>query len=118
MTRRTKIAAALIFLGILHGLALFAGFLAPYPYAEQHREFPYARPTPIHLSRQQFLVHGRLFGVREPGVIFLLGSDAYGRDVFSRLLYCGRVSLFTGLLAAFLALALGLALGIAAGFYG
>jgi peptide/nickel transport system permease protein len=109
MTRRTKIAAALIFLGILHGLALFAGFLAPYPYAEQHREFPYAPPTPI---------HGRLLGAREPGVFFLLGTDAYGRDVFSRLLYGGRVSLFTGLLAAFLSLGLGLALGTAAGFYG
>jgi hypothetical protein len=57
MTRRTKIAAALIFLGILHGLALFAGFLAPYPYAEQHREFPYAPPTGI---------HGRLLGARAP----------------------------------------------------
>jgi peptide/nickel transport system permease protein len=109
MTRRTKIAAALVFLGILHGLALFAGFLAPYPYAEQHREFPYAPPTPI---------HWRLSGAREPDVVFLLGSDAYGRDVFSRLLYGGRVSLFTGLLAAFLSLALGLALGTAAGYYG
>jgi peptide/nickel transport system permease protein len=109
MTRRTKIAAALIFLGILHGLALFAGFLAPYPYAEQHREFPYAPPTPI---------HGRLVGAREPGGFFLLGTDAYGRDVFSRLLYGGRVSLFTGLLAAFLSLGLGLALGTAAGYYG
>jgi peptide/nickel transport system permease protein len=38
--------------------------------------------------------------------------------VFSRLLYGGRVSLFTGLLAAFLSLGLGLALGMAAGFYG
>jgi peptide/nickel transport system permease protein len=94
-----------MFLGILHGLALFAGFLAPYPYAEQHREFPYSPPTP-------------LVGARAPGVVFLLGTDAYGRDVFSRLLYGGRVSLFTGLLAAFLSLALGLALGTAAGFYG
>jgi peptide/nickel transport system permease protein len=57
-------------------------------------------------------------GARAPGVVFLLGTDAYGRDVFSRLLYGGRVSLFTGLLAAFLSLALGLALGTAAGFYG
>jgi peptide/nickel transport system permease protein len=55
---------------------------------------------------------------RAPEVVFLLGTDAYGRDVFSRLLYGGRVSLFTGLLAAFLSLALGLALGTAAGFYG
>ena len=54
MSRRTKIAAALVFLGILHGLVIFAGFLAPYPYAEQHREFPYAPPTPIHWSRLQF----------------------------------------------------------------
>jgi peptide/nickel transport system permease protein len=118
MTRRRKIAAALVLLGILHGLAIFAGFLAPYPYAEQHREFPYAPPTGIHWSRLQFLVHGRLVGVREPGVIFLLGTDGYGRDLFSRLLYGGRVSLLTGLLAAFLSLALGLALGTAAGFYG
>jgi peptide/nickel transport system permease protein len=56
--------------------------------------------------------------VPEPGVVFLLGSDAYGRDVFSRLLYGGRVSLFTGLLAALLSLGLGLALGTLAGFYG
>ena len=109
MSRRTKIAAALVFLGILHGLAIFAGFLAPYPYDEQHREFPYSPPTPI---------HGRLLGARTPNFVFLLGTDAYGRDVFSRLLYGGRVSLFTGLLAAFLSLGLGLALGTAAGFYG
>jgi peptide/nickel transport system permease protein len=118
MTRRTKIAAALVLLGILHGFAIFAGFLAPYPYAEQHREFPYAPPTGIHWSHLQFLRHGRLVGVREPEVIFLLGSDAYGRDLFSRLLYGGRVSLFTGLLAAFLSLGLGLALGTVAGYYG
>ena len=138
MTRPTKIAAALAFLGILHALAIFAGFLAPYPYAEQHREFPYAPPTRIHFRHLrpfvygwaegredttrsypiQFLVHGRLFGVREPGVVFLLGSDAYGRDLFSRLLYGGRVSLLTGLLAAFLSLGLGLALGTVAGFHG
>jgi peptide/nickel transport system permease protein len=131
MTRRTKIAASGVFLGILHGLAIFAGFLAPYPYAEQHRQFPYAPPTRIHFSGLhpfvqdttrsypiQFLIHGRLFGVREPGVIFLLGSDAYGRDLFSRLLFGGRVSLLTGLLAAFLSLGLGLALGTAAGFHG
>jgi peptide/nickel transport system permease protein len=131
MSRRRKIAAALVFLGILHGLAIFAGFLAPYPYAEQHREFPYAPPTRIHWSGLrpfvqegarrypiQFFVHGRLVGVREPGVIFLLGSDGYGRDLFSRLLYGGRMSLLTGLLAAFLSLGLGLALGTVAGFHG
>jgi peptide/nickel transport system permease protein len=61
---------------------------------------------------------GRLFGVVPPGVLFLMGSDAYGRDIFSRLLYGARVSLFTGLLAAALSLGIGALLGIASGFYG
>jgi len=133
MTRRMRIGLTLTFLGILHGAVLLAGFLAPYPFAEQHREHPYAPPTRIHFTDPsgrlhlrpyadgrpiQFFVHGRLFGVEEPGVIFLLGSDGYGRDVFSRLLYGGQVSLVTGLLAAFLSLGLGLVLGVVAGYFG
>jgi len=59
-----------------------------------------------------------LFGADEGGRIFLLGSDAYGRDQFSRLLYGGQISLLAGLLAAALSLALGLLLGSVAGFYG
>src|SRR5579884_788162 len=60
----------------------------------------------------------RLFGVREPGVIFLLGADEYGRDVFSRLLYGGQPSLATGLMGASISLLLGFFLGMASGFYG
>lgn len=133
MTRRMRIGLTLTFLGILHGAVLLAGFLAPYPYAEQHREYPYASPTRTHFIDPsghfhlrpsadgrpvEFFVHGRLFGVEEPGVIFLLGSDGYGRDVFSRLLYGGQVSLVTGLLAAFLSLGLGLVFGTVAGYFG
>ncbi len=59
-----------------------------------------------------------LFGVDPPAQVFLLGSDDYGRDQFSRLLYGGRISLLAGLLAAGLSLALGVALGAVAGFYG
>ncbi len=50
--------------------------------------------------------------------IYLLGSDAYGRDQLSRFLYGGRVSLFAGLLGAGVTLLLGLFIGAAAGFYG
>lgn len=50
--------------------------------------------------------------------IYLLGSDAYGRDQLSRFLYGGRVSLFAGLLGAGITLLLGLCVGAAAGFYG
>ncbi len=59
-----------------------------------------------------------LLGLDSPGQIYLLGTDQYGRDVFSRLIYACRISLFAGLLAALLSLVAGLGLGSAAGFYG
>lgn len=59
-----------------------------------------------------------LFGVRAPGQIFLMGTDAYGRDQFSRFLYGGQISLLAGLLAAAISVALGIAIGSIAGFYG
>jgi len=59
-----------------------------------------------------------LFGVEMPARISLMGTDAYGRDVFSRLLYGGQISLFAGLLATTLSLLAGTSLGIMAGFYG
>jgi peptide/nickel transport system permease protein len=59
-----------------------------------------------------------LFGVDPPGYLFLLGTDDYGRDQLSRLLYGGQVSLFAGLLAAALTLGLGVLLGSLAGYYG
>ncbi len=59
-----------------------------------------------------------LFGVDAPGRLFLLGTDGYGRDQFSRLLFGGRISLFSGLFAAALSLSLGLIWGGLAGFYG
>jgi peptide/nickel transport system permease protein len=116
-----------VFLVLLHAGVLLAGFLAPYDYAEQHRDYPFAAPMTIHFAGLRptvggypvhFFVHGRLFGVDPPGVMFLLGSDAYGRDVLSRLLYGARISLFTGLLAAFVSLGLGVVFGTVAGYYG
>jgi peptide/nickel transport system permease protein len=59
-----------------------------------------------------------LFGVREPGRLFLLGSDSLGRDQFSRLLIGGQISLLAGILATLLSLLLGTVLGAAAGFFG
>ncbi len=59
-----------------------------------------------------------LFGVEDQARIFLLGTDAYGRDQFSRFLYGGQISLLAGLLAAALSLFLGVVVGAIAGFYG
>lgn len=59
-----------------------------------------------------------LFGVMPPFRLFLLGTDEFGRDQLSRLLYGGRDSLFAGLLAAGLSLGLGVLLGGLSGYYG
>jgi peptide/nickel transport system permease protein len=58
-----------------------------------------------------------LFGVEPPAYIFVMGSDAFGRDLFSRFLYGGRMSLLSGVAASALSLALGTILGIMAGFF-
>lgn len=50
--------------------------------------------------------------------IFLLGSDAYGRDLLSRVLFGGQVSLLAGLIGAGLTLSIGLCIGALAGFWG
>ncbi len=58
-----------------------------------------------------------LFGA-QAGRFYLLGSDAYGRDQFSRILYGGQISLLAGLLGAGLTLFFGVLIGAAAGYYG
>ena len=52
-----------------------------------------------------------------PGADFWLGADAFGRDVLSRLLYAGRVSLGIGLGVALLSSVLGIVIGLCAGFF-
>lgn len=59
-----------------------------------------------------------LFGVKEPGRIYLMGADARGRDLFSRILYGSRISLSIGLIGVFISFTLGLLVGGIAGYYG
>ena len=47
---------------------------------------------------------------------FVMGSDSFGRDIYSRVLYGTRVSLIVGLAAALLALAFGICCGLGAGY--
>src|SRR5580693_6374054 len=48
---------------------------------------------------------------------FPLGTDAYGRDVLSRILYGGRVSLLIGVGAALASIGIGLVIGLVSGFF-
>src|SRR4028119_1317991 len=45
-----------------------------------------------------------------------MGTDSLGRDVYSRVLYGGRVSLLVGLAVAALSVAIGLAIGMVSGY--
>ncbi len=56
--------------------------------------------------------------LQPPSSQHFFGTDRLGRDVFSRVLYGGRVSLAVGLLSTFLSLGVGTLLGLVASYYG
>lgn len=59
-----------------------------------------------------------LFGVDKPAGIFLFGTDTYGRDIFSRLLYGGRISLSISIAGVIISFTLGMITGGIAGYFG
>ena len=74
------------------------------------------------LGRREVLPAAQVVNLTAGGVadrrVFLLGTDKFGRDVWSRMLYGARVSLAVGVLAVALALTLGVAVGSAAALGG
>ncbi|MDR3357876.1 MAG: ABC transporter permease [Desulfovibrio sp.] len=75
--------------------AICAPLLAPYP------------PFDLHLNHI----------LEPPSTRFWLGTDRLGRDVFSRMLYGGRVSLWIGFVAVGISVGIGTALGLISGYY-
>lgn len=60
----------------------------------------------------------RLYGVDEPGTVFLLGTDRNGRDLISRIIYGGRISMTVGLIGVALTIIFGSVLGTVSGYFG
>jgi peptide/nickel transport system permease protein len=87
---------------ILVLVAIFAPLLAPYDPTEGNMLERFAPPA--------FMEGGSMK--------HLLGTDKLGRDVLSRLIYGGRVSLSVSLLVIFITAAIGTILGITAGYLG
>ena len=55
---------------------------------------------------------------QQPSMKHLLGTDNKGRDILSRVLYGGRISISTAVLAALISMAIGLLIGLLSGYYG
>jgi peptide/nickel transport system permease protein len=96
LSRDKAAIAGLIVIVVLILVAIFASVLAPHS------------PTD-----QSFI--DKLQG---PSREHLMGTDEFGRDTFSRVLYGSRIALRVGLLPVAIALVFGVAAGLAAGFYG
>src|SRR5262249_18308845 len=56
--------------------------------------------------------------LHSPSLAHWMGTDALGRDLFTRILYGGRVSLAVGLIVVGVALFIGVPIGAVAGYYG
>ena len=97
--RRNRLAiAGLAVLALLYLVALLAPFLAPYdPIAQED------------ILRTSYL---------SPSAQHWMGTDRFGRDVFSRILYGARISLAIGFVATALSVSLGTLLGAVAGYFG
>jgi peptide/nickel transport system permease protein len=96
--RRRGLPASLVVGGtivlVLVVIAALAQWIAPYPYDQMH-------------VRDRF---------SPPNLHYLAGTDEYGRDVFSRLLFGSQLSLALGTTATLISMAVGVPLGLIAGY--
>lgn len=93
---------AIVVLGLLTGSALLANWIVPH------------NPTKIDLVNKLLPPAWQVKGISR----YLLGTDALGRDMLSRLIYGARVSLTVGVVAVGIGASVGTSLGVLAGFYG
>ena len=107
--RRNRMAvAAIVFLGFLSLVALFAPMIAPH--------------NPVESDVRKAGTYRLAAWLDDPNPLYdgawtyPLGTDAIGRDVFSRLVYGTRVSLVVGFIPMVVILLVGVPVGVAAGY--
>ncbi len=94
--RNRMAMAGLIMVGCLVFVALFVSFISPHD------------PYRVALN-EQFL---------PPSTTYWLGTDNFGRDLLTRILYGARISLVVGIVPSFISLMIGAVLGVVSGYYG
>lgn len=95
--RKNRLAMlGLVVVLLLIGMALFASSIAPYSYEDQDLLEAFEGPSKAHW----------------------FGTDEFGRDIFSRVVYGSRISLQVGLVAVSFSILIGGFLGALAGYYG
>lgn len=94
--KKSKIAVlGLILLILIIIIAVFANFIAPYGYDEQNLNEILLKSSAEHI----------------------MGTDNFGRDIFSRIIYGARISLFIGFVSVFFSMFAGIIIGSVAGYF-
>lgn len=96
LLREPLFVAALAVLVVHVLLAIFATYAAPYPYDQMHFDAV----------------------MKSPSVAHWFGTDRYGRDVLSRVVYGGRITLAFGFGSVLVCFLIGLPAGLVAAYYG
>ncbi len=108
LLRNRSAQLGLLMLGILLAVAIFAPFIATYD--------PIEFRDPLNRVRVPPCIH--IFGCPASEPQYLFGLDGNGRDLFSRVVYATRVSLFIGVSTVTFAVIVGTLLGAVSGYFG